>query len=508
MPMTQMPRWSDRRSLLAAGTGILLVTAALRGALQLTNATNAALMYLLVVLLTATVSSLRTAVAASIAADLCLNYFFMPPFGTFRIADPQNWIALSAFVAVSLVASTLSSAVRARALEADARRSELAQLLDFSRDVLLVTGSSGLEPLAEGAARRFGLELSAICVRQGDGWVACTGGPDRQRLEPNELSGMLGSLERASDPDGGAGVGTGRWCRLSSGRLVYVLPLRFGSSAVGFLAASGAGLEPNVMAALAGVVAIAIERMRLLEENKAAELARRSDELKSALLASLGHDLRTPLTAIRVAAGNLQSDVLPTEERREQSEIIVEEVSRLRRLFENILEMASIDAGVVAPELRWVHPLEVVEEARDQVAWALRCHTLDIRIDADIAVQIDPRLTAAALAHVLENAGQYAPPDTAILVKAGVASGELTIEVRDGGPGIAEGDLPHVFDRFYRGSASARAIGTGMGLAIARGLLAAQHGRISAANASGGGAEFTIKVPVRHRRLVALDPAI
>jgi two-component system sensor histidine kinase KdpD len=247
-------------------------------------------------------------------------------------------------------------------------------------------------------------------------------------------------------------------------------------------------------------VAIAIERMRLLEERKMAELTRQSEELKTALLASLGHDLRTPLTAIRVAAGNLKAAWFPPEERAEQSDLILVEVERLTRLFSSVLEMARIDAGAVATEQRWSHPSEIVAAARDQVEHTLNEHRIAATTEPDVAVQLDARLTASALAHMLENAAQYAPRGTSIDVTTELTGTELLIRVRDHGPGIAAGDLPHLFDRFYRGTGSrTRASGTGMGLWIANGLVAAAHGRIWAENCTGGGAQFTIAIPFAAR---------
>jgi K+-sensing histidine kinase KdpD len=356
-------------TLLGSLAAIVSVTTALRLWLHLANATIASLSYLLVVLVAATVSTLRVAIAVSVAADLFLNYFFLPPLGTFVVADPENWVALFAFLAVSVIASDLSAATRERAHDALARRDELAQLL---------------------------------------------------------------------------------------------------------------------------------------EERKAAELARQSAEFKSALLASLAHDLRTPLTAIRVAAGNLQTSGLPDADRREQSEVILTAVVRLNRLFQNILEMARIDAGAVAAEARWVHPSEIVAAALAQVDRHGR--PFDLVIESDALVNLDPRLTAAALAQILQNAAQYTPAGSPITVTVTVTADGLVVTVRDRGPGIAPRDLPHLFERFYRGSEGGkRASGTGMGLSIARGMLLAERGRIWADNCPDGGTQFTIAVPAASQPDVPVD---
>jgi two-component system sensor histidine kinase KdpD len=244
------------------------------------------------------------------------------------------------------------------------------------------------------------------------------------------------------------------------------------------------------------VVAIAIERAQFLEERKVAELTRQSEALKATLLASLGHDLRTPLAAIRVAAANVKSSLMSETDRIEQSDLILAEVERLTRLFQNVLEMARIDAGPIAMQARLVHPSEIIAAARSQVEQTLQGHPLDAHIDADMPVRVDPRLTATAVAHLLENAAQYAPAGTGIHVSAEGSTHELRFTVRDHGPGIDPADLPHLFERFYRGAAGrTRASGTGMGLWIARGLLAAEHGQIRAENRPDGGAEFTITIP-------------
>jgi K+-sensing histidine kinase KdpD len=355
------------QALVAIG-GVGAVTVTYVRWLHVTNATTVALTFLLVVLIVAATSRLWIAVMTSIGAMLSLNFFFLPPVGTLAVADPENWVALFVFLAVSLVASNLSSVARARAAEALARHTQL------------------------------------------------------------------------------------------------------------------------------------------LEQRRAAELARQSEELKSALLASIGHDLRTPLTAIRVAATNLKASWLDEDERRDQSDLVLAEVERLTRLFQNILEMARIDAGAITTDKRWVDPTEIIEAARSQVEQIARSHRLDVKVEPNRLVKVDPRLTAAALSHIIENAAQYTPDGTPIAVVARVRADELVLAVRDRGPGIAPADLPRLFERFFRGAnAKARAAGTGMGLSITRGLLAAEGGRVWAENCPDGGAEFTIVVPAEVRQTEAVE---
>jgi len=467
--------------------------------LHVTHATIVALTFLFVVLITATMSRLRAAVIASIASMLCFNFFFLPPVGTWTIAEPQNWVALVVFLAVSLVASRLSHVARTRTEEALGRRDELARLFDLSRDVLVMTASpDAVSRLARAIARRFDLEYVAIALPEADGWSVTAAGDGSIGLEERQLTSAFDAAARSLEFDAYARTYAGHQSLDANGRAVRLVPLRVGTEPIGLLAASGRPVEPGTLDALAGVVAISIERMRFLEERRSAALTRQSEELKTALLASLGHDLRTPLTAIRVAAGNLQATWLPPDDRAEQSDLILAGVERLTRLFNNVLEMARIDAGAVATEQRWSHPSEIVAVARDQVDQSLKAHRVSVTTEPDPSVRLDARLAASALAHLLENAAQYAPGGTAIEVTSELAGTELLIRVRDHGPGIAAGDLPHVFDRFFRGrtAAQTRASGTGMGLWIARGLVGAVHGRIWVENCAGGGARFTIALPL------------
>ena len=484
----------------AALAAVACVTAVLKW-LSVSNAATVSTSYLLVVLLVAATSQLRVAVVSSIAAMLCLNFFFLPPVGTFTIADPHNWVALFAFLAVSLVASHLSAVAQARTEEAVGRRDELARLFDLSRDVLMMTDSpEALAVLARSVARRFDLDFVAVALPRESDWNVFESGAEHVDLDRRELTKALASAQVSLEFDARARTYAGHRTMTVDGRDVRLVPLRVGTKPIGILAAAGRPVEAGTLDALAGVVAIAIERAQFLEERKASELTRQSEQLKTALLASLGHDLRTPLTAIRVAASNLKASWLREADRAEQSDVILAEVERLSRLFQNILEMARIYAGAVAADVRWVHPAEICEAARDQVEHALRHHRVEVEPDSDVLVRLDPRLTASALAHLLENAAQYTGAGSSITVRMRVSSEGLTITVRDHGPGIAPADLPHLFDRFFRGAeARHRVSGTGMGLSIARGILAAEGGRIWAENCADGGARFTIDIPVEAR---------
>ena len=489
--------WHEGGHLAAGLLAVAAVAALYAGLLHVDNPATVSISFLLVVLVVATRSTLRVAVAVSLAAVLAFNFFFLPPVHTFTVADPHNWVALAAFLIVSLIASNLSATTRARTREALDQRAQIARLFDLSRDVLLMTESrQALVHLSRSIARRFDFEFVAIALPSGADWEIFEGGAHSLPLDRRELSAALAAAEQRLEFDAYQRTYSGHKELRLGDRSVRLVPLRAGTKPVGLMAAPGASIDSGTLDALAGVVALAVERARFLEERKAAELTRQSEQLKTALLASLGHDLRTPLTAIGLAATNLRGDLSPGD-RAEQTALIHAEVERLTRLFGNVLEMARLDAGAVEASVRAVHPSEIVAAARDQVAQALSEHAFDTNIADDRPVRVDPRLTAAALAHVLENAAQYTPQGTAITVHVRRTGEALEIRVIDRGPGISAADLPHLFDRFYRGAAAtARTSGTGMGLWIARGLLAAEGGRIWAENNPEGGAVFVIQVPV------------
>ena len=467
-----------------------------------------ALAFLLVVLGVATRARLWVSVVVSTVAMLVLNFFFIPPVGTFTVADPRNWVALIAFLVVAVITGNLSAAAQARAHDAVVRRNEVTRLFDLSRDVLLTTETAGaLDALARHIARRFELPRVAIYLPGDHLWRVHQGAEDPVIVDEPQLETTLASSRRMLEFDapqrayGGHATG-----RDTAGAAVSLVPLRHGTKAIGVLVVGGRSLDVGTLDAVAGVAAIAIERAQFLVEREAAEIVRQKADLAATLLASLSHDLRTPLTAIRVAVENLRQQNLSADARRDQAQAALSELTRLTRLFQDILDMARIDASAIRIDRQWVTPADVVDAAAAHVRHELEGRTLRVEADADAEVEIDPKLTSAALAHLFENAAQYSPAERSITVTARVERGGLRVSVQDAGPGLDPGELDHLFERFYRGHAARQSsFGTGMGLAITRGLLAAAGGDVWAENIAGSGARFTIVVPGATRAATAVD---
>lgn len=268
------------------------------------------------------------------------------------------------------------------------------------------------------------------------------------------------------------------------------------------LAVSLIGSQLSHQARERAQAALALERQR-----DEADMARRSADMKAALVASLGHDLKTPLTALTVATGNLGLPDLPDADRHEQLRIVRDELERLRRLFDSVIELASVEARAMTPDPEWVTPADVIEAAYRQARVDARQHPMRVSADAgQWLVHVDPRIVSAALAHVIENAAAYSPAASPIEIDAAVSGDSLAIGVRDHGAGIPPADLDRVFERFYRSNGETHPFGSGMGLAITRGLLALHGATVSASNHPLGGARFVITIPTASCRAMDTVP--
>lgn len=496
--MTRRTRAQDYLLFAAAIAAIALAVSVLHLVPGI-NPTTAGFVLLIVVLLVATLGPLRIAIVTAVTSTLSFNYFFFAPIGTLTIADPQNWISLVVFLATAMIGSKLSAAAQNRAREAVARRNEVTRLFELTRDVLLTSEMVGaVDALARHIARRFELPRVAICQPAECGWTIHQGGGESVTVTDEQLNRAMararGAIEFDAQPHAYGGQ-----TPLPDGRTMLV-PLRHGTTAIGLLAAD-ATLEAGTLDAVAGVVAIAIERAQFLGEREVAELQRQRGELAATLLASISHDLKTPLTAIRVAVENLRGD-LTANERRLQGDAAIAEIVRLTRLFEDLLDMARIDADAIAVQREWVTPADIVDAAVAHVRHALNGHALRVQADSDHVLKVDARITSVALSHLLENAARYSPSHREILVEGYADDVGLQFCVIDQGPGLDPAELDRLFERFYRGRHAQRiAPGTGMGLAITRGLLNAIGGRVWAENMPDVGARFSMAVPAETRPL-------
>lgn len=420
--------------------------------------------YLLVILALASALRFPETLAAVVAAVLELNFFFLPPVGTLTIADPQNWVALAAFLLTAAMGSRLSLRGRERAEAAERRMRQAAQLHEFGRALLLAP------------QRELEVEIERRLV---------TGfGYDEARV----LNAMAAEAVPSMPHGGGA---------------MRCLPLTLGGQRVGELCLEGRPLPAEMEAAVSRMAAMAMERARVEREIERIRLLEQSERLKSALLDSVTHELRTPLTSIRGAAtALLASAELDEAAQRDLLQVIDADCDRLNELLESLVEMASLEAGATPLHLETASAEAVVEAAVAAARFdPKRLHT---HLDAGLPpLRIDARLVARALLQLLKNAAAYSPPGTPIELRVEPAvigsrwrvSNSLDPEVG------APVDPESLFEKFRRGPWAARRNpgGLGMGLAIARAIIRAHGGEIGIERetlASMGSISFVFHLPV------------
>ena len=472
--------------------GVTVVTVCYKLLITGVNATTVALSFLLVVLLTAASRGIGPAILASIAGMLSFNFFFLPPVGALTIYDPQNWVALFAFLLTAIIASQLSAAARNRAREAEKSREEVWKLYQLSRAIIIT-------PDPETAVSTISRQVREVFD------IA-----DCDVFTPGK-SGRLESLAASSPPPHPA-VSEGLLrevfesgeLRIDAAHHSTFAPLKVGVRVTGVLYLASGLMEKGTIEAISGLVALALERARFLKELSRTEALRQSDQLKSALLASVSHDLRTPLTSIRAAVDNLLAKNLDwdREALQEFHLIISEEVNRLTHLVQNLLEMARIEAGELHPVREWGSVSEILDNVLDRCGAELSNHRVRVELEDNVPiVKVDSRLVAEVIANLLDNATKYSPPEGEILLRAVIDNNTLRISVQDQGSGISAHELTRVFDKFYRGASRSvkRRDGTGMGLAIARGIIEAHGGRIWVESTPGNGATFAFTLPVETR---------
>ncbi|MBI3654478.1 MAG: DUF4118 domain-containing protein [Acidobacteria bacterium] len=499
---------------LVALTCIAAVTAVYRLGIHEVNSTTVALSFLLIVLITASAFGLAVGIFTSLVSVFCFNYFFLPPIGTLTIQDPQNWIALFAFLVTAVITSQLSAAARARARDAEGRREEVVKLYALSRAIIAAPDfETAVAALARQVLEIFHFDYCAIFLPLEQRWQRAASAAEADFIEVfkpalNEITLAFEDGELQIFPASKNAEPKTSTAEFTADYHVAYAPLKVGARTTGVMVLAADVLERGSVEALAGMVALALERARFLREVSRAEALRQSDELKSALLASVSHDLRTPLTAMRAAVDNLLQEEIDWDKAalREFHSIISEEVNRLTKLVQNLLAMARIEAGELRITTQWEAVAEIVANVLERGAPALRHHRVQVEVEEALPlVKVDSLLLAEALHHLVENAAKYSPDDSLVTIAALLENEQLLIRVSDEGQGIAIGELHRVFDKFYRGSSrhTSSKDGTGMGLAIARGIIEAHGGRIWAENSIGKGAVFACAIPVEQKRVTA-----
>jgi two-component system sensor histidine kinase KdpD len=435
-----------------AGTTALIY--ALR---QVTPEPSNGVVYMLAVLLVSTYWGLGLGLFTAVASALAFNFFHIPPTGRFIIEEPQNYVALGVFLAAAVIASTLANLARTRAEDAERRREEADLAADLAR---LLLGGTDLNDALGATATRLAQAL--------------------------ELPWVVLELERVEGE-----------------RRQLALPLAIGEGREGTMLVP-ASIEPAVLArlrerivpSLEALLTAALDREALQAEVVETRALRRSDSVKTALLRSVSHDLRTPLTTIVTASSAVDSPGLSKEERHELGESIGQEARRLAHLVDQLLDLSRLEAGTAAPRREWTSIEELVRSAVDEVGDDDR---FTLSVDRDLPLlEVDAAQLERALVNLLENARRYSGGHP-VKVRVGTVGNRMKLRIIDRGPGIPHAELARIFEPFYRGRGDGDHPGSGLGLAIARGFIEANDGKLSAESLPGQGTTFEVELPLERQ---------
>lgn len=455
------------------------------------NITNIGLLFLIPVMLAATRYGMRTGIVTSLASSLAYNFFFIPPLHTFTIRDPQNLITVLVLLGVAIVGSKLASRVREQALLAQANAAQNSSLAGFARQLTAISAADELAQVLCQEISRL-LDSNAVLLTPNhEGLTVRASAPQRCKLEMLDEAAARWTFDNNKPAGRGSDTLTAsEWLFYPVGTLGKVLAV-FGLSRSDAHAPIRSDQLPLLLSLL-DQAGLALERIALEEEMSSLANVRERDRLRHALLSSVSHDLRTPLTTI---LGSLKEIRATSPEQEAQLATTRAEAERLHRFVANLLDMVRIEAGSLHQSIEPVDLSEAVASAVHDLGTALQNHPIRTRLHADLPfVLVDPQLFHHCLINLIENASKYGRPDTPVTVTAVRDAQGLTLCIEDEGPGIPEGQEQRIFETFTRIEGSDRKGGTGLGLAIVKGFAEAMGLEVEASNRNDGlGASFSIR---------------
>lgn len=461
--------------------------------------TNLVVVYLLAVLLAAVYLGRGPAILVSILSVVTFDFFFVPPRLTMAVADTEYLLTFFGLLAVGLVISQLTTQVLEQAEAAQHRETQTAALYDLGRDL---TVAVGLDTVAKTIITHISQTFSrdvVIFLPEGDELKVYATSPGLL-VDENQLAVAAWAFEH--------GQQAGRGTDTLPDALIRCMPLKTTRGVIGVLGVKPVDVKTpltldqrRILDAFANQIAIAIERARLVEQARQAELMEATEKLQTALLNSISHDLRTPLVSITGALSSLAEDspVLDENVRRNLIETASEEADRLNRLVGNLLDMTRVEAGAMRLRRDECDIQELIGSALEQIGPRLKDRPVKIDLPAELPlVSLDFVLVNRVLVNVIDNALKYSPTDKKIEISALVKGAQLEISVADRGVGIPSEDLTRIFDKFFRVQRPDSVSGTGLGLSISKGIIEAHGGSIQAQNRPGGGAIITIQLPINN----------
>jgi two-component system, OmpR family, sensor histidine kinase KdpD len=445
------------------------------------NATTVGFAYLLLILVIATAWGFFEAALSSILATLLFNFFFLPPIGTFTIADPQNWVALSSFLATSLIASRLSAVAKARASEAVERQRDLERLYTFSRAILLTDKSTPIaQQLIERLSEIFKVEWVVLYERHTRSTYS-VGTAAPQGLE-EKLRNAASSEARSTD----------------ASFPYLIVGVSRGSEPVASMAVCESSMAQSVLQSVANLVGIGLERARAEDLAREVEAARQSEQLRTTLIDAMAHEFKTPLTLIKAATTSLLANPdAPRQSRMEQLTIADDEAEHLRELIDDAIEMARLDTTRIEihPEMASLN--DTLQDVLALMQTEIDEHPIKIVSEPSLPpTAFDKRLMKIAVRQLLDNALKYTHAETPVEMSAQVKDGVQIVEVTDYGQGIPADEQTRIFERFYRSpSVKSQIPGSGLGLSITHGIVRAHSGELTVSSRPGR-TTFRIMMPV------------
>ena len=486
-----------------AWTGLLVagVTAIGSALFHVLDLGNVALLYLLPVMMAASLFGLRTGLFAGVASSVAYNFFFLPPTGTLTISNPENVVSVLVLLGIAIATSQLTSRVRAQADLASASARTNAALAGFLRHLTRLNDAVAVADVICGEIGQiFGVRTVMLVPENAGLIVQAANGPDI-RLETMEMAAAQWAYDTGTPTGRGSGtLAASEW---------FFHPLAAGDHVLGVLGLAHEGgraaLRSDQLPLFTSLVeqaALVLERLRLEHEMRDVGAVRERERLRTALLSSVSHDLRTPLTAVIAAAAELHHGTTP-----DLIATIEGEAARLQRFVANLLDMARVEAGALKLDVEPTDLGDAVTGAAHDARRALEGHAVRLDVPPDLPfVNVDPQLLHHCLLNLLDNAGRYADPGTDIVIEGRHRHGELRLAVLDQGPGLPVGRETEVFETFRRLDGSDRAVGgTGLGLAIVKAFAEAMGMTVEAGNrADGNGAAFALVFPPA---LIVREPA-
>jgi two-component system sensor histidine kinase KdpD len=445
------------------------------------NSATAAFSFLLLILGLATRLGLKESILASLAGMLAYNFFFLPPIGTFTIADPQNWVALFVFLVTAITASQLSSSARRKAEEAVFREQEVQRMYNFSRALMLRDDDRTLpDEITQKISELFDVQDVSLYDREADS--VSTIAPPGSPLQEAFLRDVARTGEIWRTPESTA----------------LIVPVRLGGRSMGSLGVAGTNRISEVaLQAIAQLVAIGLERARAQDLAVRAEAARQNEQLKSILLDALAHEFKTPLTSIKAAATTVLSRNRLDAIEEDLLTVVDEEADHLNNLVTEAIELARIGTGPVKLHRELCSADELISSAIAQLRHLREERILEVTVKRDLpTIEIDRKLGELALRQLLNNALKYSPPSSLIQITAESEGDAIVFGVSNAGSGIPKAEQDLIFEKFYRGrDVRARVAGTGMGLTIAREIVEAHGGRIWLNSELGKRVQFSFTLP-------------